>query len=166
MDLYGRMQSGKSLPRNEKLKGYLKRETVSRVREGKREGIYTSDWIFPCHLPLFWKRFYSFTLCSYLQRELNCRLWAAFFITILLHVYNIYCFSLIMFMLLLFHILNARNLLQTQEKCRYELCLLAVVVGHGGIFFSNKFVMDNMLNIILVMMVFHLQHILSDQKTT
>ena len=25
--------------------------------------------------------------------------------------------------------------------------------------------MDNMLNIILVMMVFHLQHILSDQKT-
>ena len=44
--------------------------------------------------------------------------------------------------------------------------VLAVVVGHGGIFFSNKFVMDNMLNIILVMMVFHLQHILSDQKTT
>ena len=43
--------------------------------------------------------------------------------------------------------------------------VLAVVVGHGGIFFSNKFVMDNMLNIILVMMVFHLQHILSDQKT-
>ena len=43
--------------------------------------------------------------------------------------------------------------------------VLAVVLGHGGIFFSNKFVMDNMLNIILVMMVFHLQHILSDQKT-
>ena len=43
-------------------------------------------------------------------------------------------------------------------------------VGSGGgtwrDFFSNKFVMDNMLNIILVMMVFHLQHILSDQKTT
>ena len=44
--------------------------------------------------------------------------------------------------------------------------VLAVVVEHGGIFFSNKFVMDNMLNIIPVMMVFHLQHILSDQKTT
>ena len=28
MDLYGIMQSGKSLPRNEKLKGYLKREII------------------------------------------------------------------------------------------------------------------------------------------
>ena len=56
-----------------------------------------------------------------LQKGTQLQIVGGLFITILLHVYNIYCFSLIMFLLLLFHILNARNLQQTQEKCRYEL---------------------------------------------